>query len=228
MEAKANSEAPPLGRRSRLVDDIQSYIREGIYSGKFPQGTRLRQEQLAAELQVSRTPLREALRVLENEGLVSLTRGHGAEVIQTELGKIRDACLVREVLDGLAARLAAEGEPAAAAPGFESSLEHQRASLLDWDKFTFTRADADLHVEIIESTGNSYLIAQSPLIRMTSQVFHPAMHYDKSRAEVALAGHERIVEAILAEDPVKAEAEARAHVRLTIDTIQAIPNGGRS
>lgn len=160
--------------------------------------------------------------MLQNEGLVSLTRGHGAEVAHTDLSRIRNACLVREVLDGLAARLAASAVTQELRAVLPSCLDQQRAVLQEWDKYAFTRADADLHVALMESTRNSYLIAHTPLIRMTCQVFHPAMHYSRSRAEAALEGHERIVAAVLDGDCAAAESEARAHLRMTIDTIEAI------
>lgn len=67
--------------RVRLVDEVVQELRDRIYEGRYPPGTRLRQEQLAAELNVSRTPLREAFRKLESEGFVILSSGRGVRVV---------------------------------------------------------------------------------------------------------------------------------------------------
>ena len=106
----------PAGRfafqdRTRLVDEIQDHLREQIYAGRYPPGTRLLQEQIAEELDVSRTPLREALRVLEHEGLLSLTRGNGVEVVSVQRKRFLDALVLRAVVDGAAARTVAQRGP---------------------------------------------------------------------------------------------------------------------
>ncbi len=93
--------------RVRLVDEVADELRERIYSGSYALGSKLRQEELAEELQVSRTPLREALRVLESEGLLHSEPGRGVRVVPADVKKFLAAYQLREVIDGLAARLAA-------------------------------------------------------------------------------------------------------------------------
>src|SRR6201995_5108479 len=158
--------------RSRLVDDIQEHLRDQIYAGRYPPGTRLLQEQIAAELAVSRTPLREALRVLEHEGLLSLTRGNGVEVVAFERKRLLDALVLRAVVDGAAARTVAErGGGRRLGAELQRRLDEQRAALDRWDRVGFARADADLHVALLEATENPYLAAQAGLVRLVIQVF---------------------------------------------------------
>ena len=71
--------------RVRLVDEVAQELRERIYAGTYEAGMQLRQEQLAEELQVSRTPLREALRLLEREGLVAAFPGRGVRVVSGDV-----------------------------------------------------------------------------------------------------------------------------------------------
>jgi DNA-binding GntR family transcriptional regulator len=199
--------------RSRLVDEIQQYLREQIFEGRYPPGTRLLQEQLADELAVSRTPLREALRVLEHEGLLSLTRGNGVEVVAFERKRLLDALVLRAAVDGAAARTVAErrvGRRLGAE--LERRLAEQRAALDPWDRVGFARADADLHVALLEATENPYLAAQAALVRLVIQVFQMHHSFGPERAEPQVGVHEGIVEAVLAQDPDEAERRARRHI----------------
>jgi DNA-binding GntR family transcriptional regulator len=94
--------------RRALVDKLASQLHARVLSGELPSGTRLRQEALAEEFGVSRTPVREALRKLEAGGLVELQPHRGAVVRGLSPREIRDAYEVRAALEALAARLAAE------------------------------------------------------------------------------------------------------------------------
>jgi DNA-binding FadR family transcriptional regulator len=114
--------------RIPLVDEIASVIRERIYTHRYPTGSWLRQEHLSAELGVSRTPLREALRVLEQEGLVQVEAGQGARVVTGDLDKLLDAYELRAVVDGLAARLAAERPHREQIRHLRRTIEVQRAA----------------------------------------------------------------------------------------------------
>src|SRR5215212_4073666 len=95
-------------RRVPLVQQIAEQLRALIIDGTIPPGTPLLQEKVAAELGVSRTPLREAFRILEQDGLVRVSRTTGTvEVIQLTPLDAAQLYQLREVIDGLAARLAA-------------------------------------------------------------------------------------------------------------------------
>ena len=208
----------PAGRfgfqeRSRLVDEIQAHLREQIYTGRYPPGTRLLQEQIAAELDVSRTPLREALRVLEHEGLLSLTRGNGVEVVSFERKRLLDALVLRAVVDGAAARTVAERGPGRRLRAdLDRALARQRAALAPWDRVVFARADADLHVALLNGTENPYLIAQAALVRLVIQVFQMHASFGPQRAQPKVSDHEAIVAAVVAGDADEAERRARAHI----------------
>jgi DNA-binding GntR family transcriptional regulator len=96
-----------IPRTHELVDEIAAAIRHEVTVGRFPMGSRLRQEALASQFGVSRTPVREALRQLQAEGLVVVNPRRGALVRGPSPREIREAYRVRADLEGLAAELAA-------------------------------------------------------------------------------------------------------------------------
>lgn len=205
--------------RVRLVDEVIDVIRDRIYEGHYPPGSPIRQEQLAAELNVSRTPLREALRMLEREGLVKATPGRGLRVISADLPTLLDAYQLREVIDGLAARLTAERCDKGIAAELDTTLAAQRAALEPWNPADYTSANVAFHRTIIEASENEYVVAQLPLVRMTSQVFTPIKLVDHSRAAEAIEEHAAIAAAIAAGDGAEAEQRARQHIRGTIASL---------
>ena len=90
-----------------LVDELAATIQARVLNGEIPTGTRLRQESLAAEFGVSRTPVREALRKLQANGIVEVQPHRGALVRRPSAREVREAYEVRAELEGLAASLAA-------------------------------------------------------------------------------------------------------------------------
>jgi DNA-binding GntR family transcriptional regulator len=209
--------------RVRLVDEVAQLLRERIYSGAYPPGTKLRQEQLADQLRVSRTPLREALRVLERDGLVQSEPGRGVRVIEADPALLAEAYDLREAVDGAAARLAARHATAADAARLHAQLAVQRAAVEPWDAAAYTLTNVEFHTLVMELSGNRFIMAELPLVRMTSQVFTPVMLLPPERGHAAVADHEEIVDAIAANDPERAERRARAHIR---ETIARLPAGG--
>ena len=111
----------PLKRR-RLVDDATQILRNAILNGRLRDGTRLRQTDLADQLRISRTPIREALVRLQNEGLVELLPGGGVRVKLLDADEAVALYDLREVLDGLAARLAAARATPATCARLERAL----------------------------------------------------------------------------------------------------------
>lgn len=206
--------------RTRLVDEVVEVIRDRIYEGAYRPGAPLRQEQLAAELNVSRTPLREALRMLEREGLVRVAPGRGLRVVSADLPELLDAYEAREMVDGLAARLAARRGDGELVERLRLVLEAQAAALAPWAPGDYTAANVSFHRALVEGAGNPYVLAQLPLVRMTSQIFTPLKLIDSTRAASAVVEHEAIAAAVGARDEREAERLARDHIRTTIASLR--------
>jgi DNA-binding GntR family transcriptional regulator len=217
----------PSADRPRLADEICDYLRDQIYAGRFSPGTPLRQEQIAEELQVSRTPLREALRVLQNEGLLLNGRGNRVEVIAADKTRFLDALVLRELVDGAAARLCAEQElPARKRAAFERALRAQEGALSPWDRSAFARADADLHVSILDLSGNFYLAQQVNLVRLTIQVFQMGTDFGQREAAAKIKEHQAIVKGIVQGNPERAEQKARDHIHRVIADLRRAGTSG--
>src|SRR5215831_12883059 len=210
-----NTAAParvaPLTRR-RLVDDAVHALREAILDGRFSSGSRLRQVALADELGISRTPIREALGHLQHEGLVELLPRGGVRVVALDLEQAVDLYDVREVLDGLAARLAATRATPAALTALRKCLAQMKRCVDRGDQNHWFAPHVAFHEAILRAAANAPLRRQVSLVRLSIQRFHPLLLSTPERLPQAYAEHEEIHEAIVAHDAEGAERLARAHI----------------
>src|SRR5437879_6673902 len=153
----ARANVAPLQRR-RLVDDAAQTLRDAILDGRFTAGARLRQTDLADQLAISRTPVREALGRLQHEGLDELLPGGGVRVAVLALEEAAELYDLREVLDGLAARLAAQRAAPASFARLEKSLDRMAQCLARNDANQWFGAPLAFHEEIFRASGNARLI----------------------------------------------------------------------
>lgn len=192
-------------------------------------GTVLLQNEWAERLQVSRTPLREAFRILEQEGLVRVSNGNRTIEVTQFLSRepeLRGLYEVREVLDGLAARLlAAHGLPAETAHELEFLLKEMDEAANPFDSSRWFSAHMSFHVLIAESCGNSRLRQQLDVIRMTSLSLHtylgelsPTEHRLVEVLATAGKQHHAIVDAIRSGNGDLAEMAACQHIRTVLDS----------
>jgi len=199
-------------KRTRLADEAAQALREAILTEEMASGTRLRQVQLATQLGISRTPLREALMKLEQEGLIELLPGGGLRVTVLNLDEAVELYDVREVLDGLAARLAAQRIDEQGIRNLERHLVRMKACLTGHDAHTWFVAHVAFHDGIFRASGNGRLQALSSVVRLSIQRFHPVLLATPNRLAEAYQEHDDIFEAVRAHDPEAAERLARAHI----------------
>ncbi|WP_301122061.1 GntR family transcriptional regulator [Mycolicibacterium fortuitum] len=223
----------------RLVDGITATLREMILDHSIAPGTVLLQTEWSERLQVSRTPLREAFRILEQEGLVRVSNGNRTiEVAQftSRADELRGLYEVREVLDGLAARLlATHGFPDETAGELEALLGEMDAAMQPFDSGRWFSAHMAFHVRIAESCGNSRLRQQLDVIKMTSVSLHAylgELSPTDARLVDALttAGkqHRAILDAVRSGNGDLAEMAACQHIRTVLqsDLIEAAAGRG--
>ena len=221
--------SPPVAplRRRRLVDDATQTLRDAILDGRFTAGARLRQTDLADQLAISRTPVREALGRLQHEGLVELLPGGGVRVAVLALEEAAELYDLREVLDGLAARLAAQRAAPASFARLEKSLDRMAQCLARNDANQWFGAHVAFHEEIFRASGNARLLALAPLVRLSIQRFHPVLLRTPHRLADADREHRGIHAAIVAGDGERAELLARAHIAGAKEiVVKAIAQGG--
>lgn len=195
-----------------VVDQVHAAIREQILSGELERGSRLPQETIAAELGVSRTPLREALRRLAGEGLVILQPHHGATVADLDFGDMSDAWGARLVIEPPAAGLAAERRDAAQIDRMREAIAAQRVSA---DSVSASLdANRDFHLALVAASGNPHLHHFAELLwvaRISSAIY--AAQADEPSVVLRWADeHEAIVAAIEAGRAEAAERLTREHI----------------
>ena len=198
----------------RLVDEIAELMRERIIHGTYAPGAPLSQRRLADELSLSRTVVGEALRTLERDGLVTVAPpGRGVRVASSDASTLLSAYALREVVDGLAGRLAALHAGPALEATLRAAVDDQRAALQAGDDRGYTRANIGFHAALVEACGNPFVRGQLPLVRSTAR---SAGQLGLGRAHQAIPEHEAILDAVCRRRPHQAERAARAHVRATI------------
>lgn len=210
----------PDGGPGRLVGELAGHIKQRILNGTYGPGERLRQEAVAGEFGVSRTPLREALRMLEREGLVILRPGRGAEVVSGDVGTLLQAYRVREVLDGLAARNLALRHTGETLGTLQAIIDRQRLTLDPWQPEEYAPLNVEFHGTIFQAADNEYLARQTSVLHMTANVFVPYRLLDAGRVRKAITEHQRILDSIRTGQADAAEAAARDHIAVTIRTLE--------
>lgn len=195
------------GPRVSLVEELASLLRERLYQGRYPAGTTLSQVATAAELGVSRTPLREALRLLAAEGLVRSAPA-GAVVIGMDLSRWAAARPVRAAVDGVAAALCAQLVGVDPVVGsrvreLEAGLTAERIAV----------QEQDFHLGLLRASGNPFLREQETLVRRTTVLLEPLLPADPARLARRAAEHVAILSAVLSGDPDTARTLAEAHHR---------------
>lgn len=203
--------AVDVADRSSL--QLAARLREAIYSGRLRPGERLLQEKLAADLGVTRTPLREALRRLEGEGLITLSGNQGVQVVRMDPADVLDMYDVRELLDGLAARLAALRRTQAELDRLRETVAEMDSLISPWQPVRWLDANSRFHSLLYAAARNRSLDRSVPMVRLSSQTFYPSVSQTPARARTATREHHQILDALAERDGALTERLARAHVR---------------
>jgi len=198
----------PPGRGIYLSksDFMAALLRELIISGDLKPGEQLRQRELAERFGVSVTPVREALRWLESEGLVRYDAHKGSTVVQVEAGATREKYQIRAVLEGLAASLAA---PKISDEGIRE-LESYNEQLADasLNPSQVNDLNRTLHFRVYEMAGSPLLLA---LMRLLWQSFPRGPQVARPRDE-SVADHKQLIEALRDRDAARAQAITQQHI----------------
>ena len=196
-----------------LTETVLRRLREDVLAGVLPGGTALSVPALAARLQVSRSPVREAVQQLIHEGLASASPRSGARVAVIDDPTMRSLLEVREVLDGLAARQAVVRATAADVADLQRMLTEQEAALeAPPDGRRDAGADLAFHTAIRRLSGNPPLVDTLHRLHVQGHLYRSAGGAAEEDRRFAVREHRRIVDAVEAGDAVGAEGAARAHV----------------
>ena len=205
-QSEASAESSRWSRAERVYELLLDELRSGAFSG----GKRLREEEVARSLGVSRTPVREALTRLQARGLLELTTG-GLTVSQFTRSKIFELYALRAVLEGSAARFAAQ-HASASSISLLRKLSSKFEEALD-NPDSLARINRDFHRHIVETAQNRYLERALDDLHDTLALLPSTTFTVSGRPEQAAEEHRRIVDAIERGDADGAELAARVHIQ---------------
>jgi GntR family transcriptional regulator of vanillate catabolism len=209
------------------TENVIARLREAVLDGAYPTGTHLQEVTLATDLRVSRTPIRDALRILANEGLLTYAPNRGYFIRHYSTRDILDAYDVRGTLEGMACRIAAER-------GLDQAIDSKLSEIVTLsDKVLFGRAwtesqqsewrrlNTDFHFTINEFTGNQHLIRMTREVRKFPRILDGRLYpnskfyqsvYNRQRRQQSHSEHLAIIDAIRKRQGARAEALMREHV----------------
>lgn len=207
--------------RYSLRGRVFESIREDILNGRYEQDTELKEATIGAELGVSRTPVREALRQLELEGLVTIIPSRGAHVNRITAKDVEDIYVIRSMLEGLCTRWATEHITQEQLENMEETLclSEYHTGKKNFEKLY--ELDSQFHEQLYEAGGS----------RILNHVLSDFHDYVKRARKASISAEDRsihsteehraIFEAIREKDADRAEELAREHVKHTIENIEA-------
>ncbi|KMO18082.1 transcriptional regulator [Methylobacterium indicum] len=217
LEEKRPS-APPLPGVT-LAEGLRHRLEAAIAAGHLEPGSRLDEQEIALRYGVSRTPVREAFRLLAASHLVELRGRQGAVVRTISPHALIEMFQVMAELEGLCAQLAARRVP----PTWRSTIEpiHQRlVALVDGrDADAFYDVNQEFHEAIYEAARNGFLADQTRRLRNQVAAYRRRVTRMPNRMSDTIREHEAIMRAILAHDPEGARKAMRDHVALLGDNL---------
>lgn len=199
-------------RPQTLASQIYEHLRNEVLTGSLEPGQWLKEQEIATTLNVSRTPVREAVRRLAQDGLLDIVENRGVRVRELTLKEAVDTYEVRELLEGMAAHRAALTADDQAVERLETLLARIN-DLPPEDSAAQIQADDALHELIAKTAGNQTLLDVIKLLngRVTRIKI---LTRDTNTSDTTRQHHHEIVEAIAAGDPERAQAAMRSHIQL--------------
>lgn len=214
------SKRPDLefGRASRTVlqesrgEIAYGRLKEAIQAGELRSGQRIRENEMAGRLEMSRTPVREALRRLESDGLLTFAPYRGMVISELDHQAVMELYSMREVLEGTAAGLAARHASDAEIAVLQDIVDGEVAIAEDPQKVA--SHNKHFHGALYRAAHNRYLLKTLNVLVDAMALLGMTTMAITGRSETAHAEHLAIVAAIEARDPTAAEAAMRDHIRM--------------
>ncbi len=203
----------PLKALPNLTDRVYDVLKQYIVDQRLKPGSKLSVPRLAEQLRVSRTPVKESLERLARDGLVTILSNRGAYVAILHRADVNEIYQMREVLEGLAAGLAAPNVDTKLLLELRRLLSEGEAAVGKGDIWTHANIDLTFHRLIRERAENRRLLRALESLQNQIRVVLRTSATIPGRMEKALAEHRRILSALEARDPTQAEDAARDHVR---------------
>lgn len=205
-----------LGKLTR-AEELRQQLSDEIVRGVLPPGAPLDETELAQRFNVSRTPVREALRQLTASGLIESRPHRGAVVAQPSIERLTGMFEAMAELEALCAGLAAERMPAVQRHALEAIHEELRVLSYDGNPERFHAVNERFHNAIYKGSQNDYIAEITLATRVRVQPFRRAQFRNLGRLAKSQAEHDRVVVAIMRGDRHGASAAMRDHIVLVRD-----------
>jgi DNA-binding GntR family transcriptional regulator len=195
-----------------MADQISDHIQRSIFEGKILPGDRLKEKDVAKELNVSRTPIREAFRILASQGLVEITSNRGVRVTLITQADLSDLFEMRLLLELHCLRKFVVNATKAETRDLEVMLQKMAKAVADNDNAEYLQHSTDFHIYYIEKCQNTRLLSVFEVLRNNircAQIFY--LRKTKARKE-SVEEHRAIWRAIKAGDIDKSETALREHL----------------
>lgn len=205
-----------------LRDVVFQTLREAILKGDLRPGERLMELQLAAKLGVSRTPIREAIRMLEQEGLAVTIPRKGAEVARMTEKNMEDVLQIREALDDLAVQVACDKMTEQQLKNLTLAMKNFENAIQTGNLSKIVSYDVEFHDIIYESTDNPKLVTL--LSNLREQIYRYRVEYLKGKENypMLIKEHETILEALREKNKERVVEAMRSHIRNQAETVKNI------
>ena len=210
--AKSTVKSPAITKNadSSLGEFVQVWLRDAIREGYYSPGSRIREAEVAARLDVSRTPVREAFGRLQADDLLILTPWRGAKVAELDRNQVVELYAMRRALEGTAAALAAQHASKAEIDLLFDLLEHDKAG--QGDTLRHVDMNRQFHQALYGAAHNRYLLKALNALGDSLSLLKSTTYEISGRADTAWTQHVAIATAIKKHDSYAAEQAARAHI----------------
>jgi DNA-binding GntR family transcriptional regulator len=198
--------------RRVLHQEVALRLRQRIVEGHLAPGAKLNERELSELLQVSRTPLREAIKMLAAEGLVALLPNRGAVVVQLSEQDVADAFEVIAGLEGQAGELAAQRISVAQLAEIRALHYEMLAAFTRRDLATYYRLNALIHTHINAAAGNRVLTQTWANLNARLQALRFRSNFDEAKWQRAMQEHDRMIELLADRDAAGLRALMTAHL----------------
>jgi DNA-binding GntR family transcriptional regulator len=225
MESKTSAEIIEISHLA-LHDQVARRLRTMLVEGRIAPGAKLNERVLSEQLQVSRTPLREAIKLLAVEGLVDLLPNRGAVAVQLTEDDIVHSFEVLADLEGLSGELAAERITEAELAELRATHYEMLAAYTRRDLSAYYRLNARIHSAINAAAGNPVLATTYDRINARVQSMRFRTNQDDTKWKRAVAEHEQMLAALDARDGAALRAVLSAHLRHKRDSVLDLMRAG--
>lgn len=214
----------PVSIRQKVYD----YLRNQILSNLIPAGTRLVEGRIAGQINVSRTPIREALHILEMEGLIESFPRVGYRVKELKWEDVEELCEIRAVNEILAARWAMQRIAPEQLAALKANIDAAEAEIQAGQPQLFVERDAEFHEMLAKASSSKRLLELCQMLRRHMLRYRLESLYVAEAGLRAIAGHRQIVACLEKKDDIGIEAAIRNHLEQSKRDIRRFAFGAKT